>query len=133
MWLDSAIAIIFGFFIIYTAYTVLRTITDILDEADINAINQLTQQIIDHKSNCWVNIHRLTYLKFGHVSHVDLHLTLPWYYNVRQSTEEIVALKNIIKNNLPEEIVEISIQSEPCMDNMCHQCNMDCIHRKRSL
>jgi cation diffusion facilitator family transporter len=133
LWLDSAIAIIFGLFIIYTAYTVLReTITGLLDEADINAINQLTQQIIDHKSNCWVNIHRLTYLKFGHVSHVDLHLTLPWYYNVRQSTEEIVALKNIIKNNLPEEIVEISIQSEPCMDNMCHQCNMDCIHRKEA-
>lgn len=130
-WLDSAIAIIFGLFIIYTAYSVLReTVTGLMDEADINAINQLSQEIISHKKDSWVNIHRLTYLKFGHVSHVDLHLTLPWYYDVRQSTEEIFLLKGIIKKNLPEEIVEISVQSEPCEDNMCHQCNMRCEHRK---
>ena len=133
MWIDSFIAIVFGLFIIYTAYTVLReTITGLMDEADAKTIDLLTNQLIENKKDCWVNIHKLTYLKFGHLSHVDLHLTLPWYFNVRQSTVEIIFIKNMIKKNLQEEIVDISIQSEPCMDNMCRQCILECTYRKVS-
>lgn len=36
------------------------------------------------------------------------------------------------QKNLQEEIVDISIQSEPCMDNMCRQCILECTYRKVS-
>ncbi len=130
-WVDSLLGVIFGIFILYTAYGVLKeTVTGLLDEADVNTLHLLAAQIISKRNACWVNIHKLTYLKFGHISHVDLHLTLPWYYDVRQSTEEITQLKKIIRINLPEDLVEISVQSEPCITNMCSQCDLDCSYRK---
>lgn len=50
MWIDSFIAIVFGLFIIYTAYTVLReTITGLMDEADAKTIDLLTNQLIENK------------------------------------------------------------------------------------
>ena len=132
-WVDSVLAILFGLFILYTSFSLLKdTVTGLLDEADIQAISQLADQIIKNKNNSWVNIHKMTYLKFGHISHVDLHLTLPWYYDVRQSTNEIVFLKNIIRKNLPEEVVDISVQSEPCLVQMCQHCNLECSHRDAS-
>ncbi|MBK8519135.1 MAG: cation transporter [Saprospiraceae bacterium] len=129
-WMDSLLAVILGFIVIYTSYTLLKdTINGLLDEADGQAISILSEQFINNRNQSWVNIHKLTYLKFGHISHVDLHLTLPWYYNVRQTTHEVSQLKTIIRKFLPEEIVDISIQSEACQNDMCRHCGMECDYR----
>ncbi|MBK8349897.1 MAG: cation transporter [Saprospiraceae bacterium] len=133
-WVDSFLAILFGLFILYTGYTVLRsTVNGLMDEADSTALDALVKVLRDQRHDKWINIHKLTYLKFGHVSHVDMHLTLPWYYDLRQSGTEIGHLKNIVRNNLPEEEVDISIQTEPCTENMCHQCALDCVERKHRM
>ncbi len=130
-WIDSVLAIIFGVFILYTGYNVLKsTVNGLMDEVDLFTLSQLVQSVASQRKDCWINIHKLTYLKFGHVSHVDLHLTLPWYYNMRESTDQINVLKNIIRKTLPEDEVDISIQSEPCQDNMCHQCTLECQFRR---
>ena len=130
-WIDSVLAIIFGLFILYTGYTVLRsTINGLMDEADVETITDLVESLSQNRRSSWINIHKLTYLKFGQVSHVDMHLTLPWYYEMNKAAEEIAILKNLIRNKLPEDDVDISIQSEPCLSNMCHQCIIDCPHRK---
>ncbi len=129
-WVDSVMAILFGIFILYTGYTVLKsTINGLMDEADVDVLNILVDTITQKRRLTWINIHKLTYLKFGHVSHVDLHLTLPWYYNMNEANKEIVILKDIIRKNLPEDEIDISIQSEPCTSKMCGQCNLSCIHR----
>ncbi len=131
VWIDSVLAIVFGIFILYTGYGVLKsTLNGLMDEADVEALRELILNIESHKTKAWIYIHKLTYLKFGHVSHVDLHLTLPWYYDMNQAKEEIKILKKIITDHLPEEDVDISIQSEPCTANMCVHCRMECIHRQ---
>ena len=85
-WVDSVMAIFFGIFILYTGYTVLKsTINGLMDEADAEVLNKLVATITEKRRSTWSNIHQLTYLKFGHVSHVDLHLTLPWYFNMNES------------------------------------------------
>jgi len=129
-WVDSVMAIIFGIFILYTGYTVLKsTINGLMDEADVDVLNTLVETITQKRRMTWINIHKLTYLKFGHVSHVDLHLTLPWYFDMNEAKKEIIILKDIIRKNLTEDEVDISIQSEPCTSKMCHQCNLECKHR----
>lgn len=131
LWVDILLGIVFGLFIISIGYNVLKTtITGLMDEADIEALKSLVSTIAENKNPAWVNIHKLTYLKFGHVSHVDFHLTLPWYYDLNQVSEQTTNLKNIIRTQLPEEDIDISIQSEPCTENMCHQCIMKCDVRK---
>jgi cation diffusion facilitator family transporter len=130
-WVDSVMAILFGIFILYTGYTVLKsTINGLMDEADAEVLNKLVATISEKRRSTWINIHKLTYLKFGHVSHVDLHLTLPWYFNMNEANAEINIIKDILRNNLPEDEIDISIQSEPCHYNMCDQCNLECNYRK---
>jgi cation diffusion facilitator family transporter len=132
-WVDSFLAIFFGLFILYIGFNVLKsTVNGLMDEADTEALNSLVKTLATERNPSWINIHKLTYLKFGHVSHVDFHLTLPWYYNINQSSQQIADLKNIIRTQLPEEDIDISIQSEPCTYNMCHQCTLDCPERKHA-
>jgi len=63
------------------------------------------------------------------VAHVDMHLTLPWYYQVRQANEEVVLLKKVIRQIAPDAELDISIQSEACIPAQCGHCAMDCSHR----
>lgn len=129
-WIDSLLAVIFGGVIIYTGYSVLKTtINGLMDEADEGALDLLVSHIRDGRGDSWVNIHKLTYLKFGHVSHVDLHLTLPWFYNIIQAETQVKTLKALIRGTLPENDVDISIQTEPCLADMCSNCSLQCPHR----
>ncbi len=131
LWLDSLLAIVFGLFILYAGYGVIKqTIQGLMDEADQTKLFELSEVLAQNKKDNWVNIHKLTYLKFGNIAHIDLHFTLPWYYNLNQSEEEVHTLKKIIKERLTEEDVDISVQSEPCKENMCHQCSFKCNVRK---
>jgi cation diffusion facilitator family transporter len=130
-WVDSLLAIIFGIFILYTGYQVLKeTINGLLDEADSKALDNLVQTLSNGRREAWINIHKLTYLKFGHVSHVDMHLTLPWYYNMAQAETEISALKYLVRPVLPEADVDVSVQSEPCNGKLCPHCKLECPHRE---
>jgi cation diffusion facilitator family transporter len=129
-WIDSLLGIFFGSFIIYTGFQVLRkTINGLMDEADMGALESLSKLLTNQRSKNWINIHKLTYLKFGNTAHVDMHLTLPWYFDVRQATHEITSLKQIIRKELPEKDIDISIQSEPCVEGSCQHCNLACQHR----
>lgn len=131
-WLDSVIAIFFGLFIIYAGYKVLRnTITGLMDEADSKSLQIIFDVLVAHRRPQWINIHKLTLLKFGNVAHVDMHLTLPWYYNMRQALEEVTFIKSIIREQFPETETDISIQCEPCLQSMCSNCTIDCDVREQ--
>jgi cation diffusion facilitator family transporter len=133
VWLDSLLAIIFGCFILYTGYKVLRsTINGLMDEADNVLLSDLTKILQKHRKPEWIGIHKLTSLKFGSVMHIDLHLSLPWFYNVYQANAEATLLKNILRQNFTSQELDISIQSEPCSYVMCHFCMMDCPYRKHA-
>lgn len=131
LWMDSVLAIVFGSFIVIAGIKVIsKTVQGLMDEADLNKLEELSSELQRERKDCWVNIHKLTYLKFGHVAHIDLHLTLPWYYNLAQVKSEVDELKILIKERIDEDDVDISIQSEPCQSSMCYQCSLECSERK---
>lgn len=126
-WIDSVIAGIFGFFILKAAYTILKsTITGLMDEADLKSLAHIGERIATNRKTEWIYIHKLTYLKFGHISHLDLHLTLPYYFNLKESEIEVKKIKRLILQDLVESDVDISIQAEPCTFDMCGNCKMVC-------
>ncbi|MCZ2101475.1 MAG: cation diffusion facilitator family transporter [Chitinophagales bacterium] len=127
-WMDSLLAISFGLFILYTGYQVLKdTVTGLMDEADPIALNRIVNVIKLNKRPTWVNIHKLTLLRFGQVYHIDMHLTLPYHYTVEQAHQETTFLKSIIRKEFEEEELDISIQSEPCRKENCPKCKDLCI------
>jgi len=123
IWLDSAVAIGFAFFIIYTGYTIVRSsIAGIMDEADHALLEKLVSRMNADRRENWVDLHNLRIIKFGSVIHVDCHLTVPWYLNVHEAHNEVDAFSAIARNEFGES-VELFVHADGCLDFSCRICS----------
>jgi cation diffusion facilitator family transporter len=129
-WLDSAVAIVFATFIIYTGYRIIRTsIAGIMDEADIELLKKLVTLLNSNRKENWIDLHNLRIIKYGGTLHMDCHLTVPWYLNVREAHDEIEALATLVKNEFGE-AVELFVHSDDCREFSCRICyKKDCLVR----
>lgn len=127
MWIDSAVALIFGIIIIYTAYNILRkSIAGIMDEADQELLERMIQLLNVNRRENWVDLHNLRVIKYGSVLHVDCHLTVPWYLNVQEAHGEIEALASLIRKEFGE-LLELFVHSDGCLYVQCQICiKSDC-------
>lgn len=130
LWLDSAVAIIFSLFIIYTGYKIIRSsIAGIMDEADIELLNKLVALLNANRKENWIDLHNLRVIKYGGTLHIDCHLTVPWYLNVREAHDEIEALATLVQNEFGE-TVELFVHSDDCREFSCRICyKKDCLVR----
>lgn len=130
-WLDSAVAILFAFIIIYTGYTIVRSsLAGIMDEADRELLKKLVDTLNKNRRENWIDLHNLRIIKFGSILHLDCHLTLPWYLNIHEAHEEVDALSNLAKNEFGES-VELFVHSDGCLDFSCSICSkLNCPVRK---
>lgn len=132
-WIDSAVAIAFGLYIIYTGYKILRvSLAGIMDEADMELLEKLVHVLEKNRHDNWVDLHNLRVIKYGNVLHVDCHLTVPWYLNVHQAHKEIDELGKLIRNNFGETL-ELFVHSDGCLYFQCHICKKkDCPVRQHA-
>lgn len=122
-WIDSAVAIIFAFIIIFTGYSIIRSsVSGIMDEADTTLINQLVLILNNNRRPNWIDLHNLRIIKYGGTLHIDCHLTLPWYLNIKEGNVEIDTLFEIVKNEFGE-AMEIFVHSDGCNDFGCRICS----------
>ncbi len=130
-WLDSAVAIVFAGTIIITGYKIVRTsIAGIMDEADIVLLKKLVSLLNANRKENWIDLHNLRIIKYGGTLHMDCHLTVPWYLNVREAHDEIEALAAIVKNEFGE-TVELFVHSDGCQEFSCMICfKHDCLVRQ---
>lgn len=126
-WIDSAVAIAFGCFIIYTGYRIIRvSLAGIMDEADLILLEKMVEVIGRNKHENWIDLHNLRVIKYGNVLHLDCHLTVPWYLNIHQAHHEIDELAKLIRSNFGESL-ELFVHSDGCLYFQCHICNKkDC-------
>lgn len=132
-WLDSAVAIGFGVFIVYTGYSIIRhSIAGIMDEADEKLLARLVQVLNVNRPENWIDLHNLRVIKYGSVLHVDCHLTVPWYLNVHEAHKEIDLLSAIIKKEFGESM-ELFVHSDGCLPFSCRICRkQQCNVRKHN-
>lgn len=114
LWLDNLIAIAFGTFIIFNGYKLLRdSISGIMDEADLKLVNKVIRILNENRRKNWMDIHNLRIIKYGHGLHVDCHATIPWYFTLKESHEEVKMIDRLIDKSLPNEM-EFFIHADPC-------------------
>ena len=133
VWIDSVIAVVFGVFIIYTGYRIVRrSIAGIMDEADEELLEKMVRAFNANRKENWVDVHNLRVIKYGSILHVDCHLTVPWYLNVNEAHAEIEALGSIIKKEFGESI-ELFVHSDGCLYLQCPIClKSDCPVRQHT-
>jgi cation diffusion facilitator family transporter len=125
LWIDGAVAILFGFFIIYTGYKIIReSLAGIMDEADMVLLTDMVKLLNNNRRDCWIDLHNLRVIKYGNTLHVDCHLTVPWYLNVHQAHDEIDHLGNLIRKEFGESL-ELFVHSDGCLYFQCHICKKE--------
>ncbi len=132
-WVDSLVALIFSFIIIYTGYKIIRSsIAGIMDEADEELLNKLVKTFNENRHINWIDLHNVRIIKYGGTLHLDCHLTVPWYLNVHQAHDEIDALASLVKKEFGES-VELFVHNDGCLDFSCKICTLqDCKVRKHA-
>lgn len=130
-WLDSVVAILFSFMILYTGYKIIRaSLAGIMDETDMALLSSLVKLLNEHRRENWIDLHNLRIIKYGSTLHLDCHLTVPWYLNVHEAHREIDALAELVRKNFGESL-ELFVHSDGCLDFSCKICNKkDCPVRK---
>lgn len=130
-WIDSAVAILFAFIIMFTGYKIVRSsVAGIMDEADTELLDKLVVLLNENRRTNWIDLHNLRIIKYGGTIHLDCHLTVPWYLNVHQAHDEIDALSNLVKTAFGESM-ELFVHSDGCLDFSCNICTkQDCTVRK---
>ncbi|WP_185870989.1 cation diffusion facilitator family transporter [Blattabacterium cuenoti] len=126
-WIDPIISIIFSFIILYTGLKLLRNATaGIMDESDKKLLNKLFNHFNEKRDIHWIDIHHLKAIKYGRDLHVDCHLTVPWFFNVKKANEKVKKLTKLTKNEFGSR-VELSVYLEACSKNHCIFCfNKSC-------
>lgn len=126
-WVDSVVALVFAFVIIFTGLKIVRSsIAGIMDEVDDELLNKVVASLNEHRVENWIDIHNLRIIKYGSVLHLDFHLTVPWYLNVNQAHDEVDKIDQLVKEEFGES-VEMFAHTDGCMDFSCPICSKaDC-------
>ena len=68
-----------------------------MDEMDMDLVDEFIDELNKERKPDWIDVHNLRIIKFGRDVHIDCHLTLPWYYNLEQTHNQVVLFEDVIK------------------------------------
>lgn len=123
-WLDSAISILLGLFIVYNGYRLTRrSVGGLMDESNVDLVKAIVGILQDNRRDPWIDVHNLRAQQYGADLHIDCHFTFPYYYDLNQVHKEISAIDKLI-NSKKERAVELFIHADPCLPECCHYCKM---------
>lgn len=125
VWIDNVVAMLFATYILYTGLQILRkSIAGIMDEIDYDVLKPLIEQINDSRSPNWIDLHNLRVIRYGSTLHVDCHMTIPWYLNVKQAHDEADLIEKQIHHSAGMPL-EWFVHIDPCHEGSCKICTID--------
>ncbi len=130
-WLDSAVAMLIAIIILVTGYKLVRrSLSGIMDETDMQLLNDVIAYLQTNRRAQWIDLHNLRVMQYGDVMHLDAHMTLPWYYTVKDADAEIHVLEEMIKQHFDNK-VEVFVHIDACQPYQCKLCAVtNCPHRQ---
>ncbi|MEZ5014145.1 MAG: cation diffusion facilitator family transporter [Chitinophagales bacterium] len=132
VWIDSAVAILFGLYISWEGYRIVRrSIAGIMDEADMELLHSIIDTLNKNREENWIDIHNLRIIKYGSTIHIDCHLTVPYYFSVKEGHDELEKMETRIHQH-HETSSEWFVHVDACVPpDMCRICSKkDCSVRQ---
>ena len=131
-WIDAAVALIFGGYIMFVGYKIIRkALSGIMDEADLEMLSRLAKFLNENRKPEWIDIHNMRIQQHGSGLHIDAHLTLPWYFELRKAHEEMEKAYKLIGENT-DRSVEFNFHLDDCKTFSCEICQLsDCPVRQK--
>ncbi|WP_332453270.1 cation diffusion facilitator family transporter [Chryseobacterium aquaticum] len=132
-WIDSVVALGFGCYIIFVGYKIVRkSLSGIMDEQNPELLNNIIDLLEKNRHTEWIDIHNMKIQQFGSSLHIDAHITLPYYYSLREAHNEMENVILLLAKNTSR-TVEFNFHMDDCKTISCPVCQiMDCPVRKQS-
>lgn len=131
-WIDSVVALGFGCYIIFVGYKIVRkSLSGIMDEQNPELLNNIIDLLEKNRHTEWIDIHNMKIQQFGSSLHIDAHITLPYYYSLREAHNEMENVILLLAKNTSR-TVEFNFHMDDCKTISCPVCQiMDCPVRKQ--
>lgn len=123
IWLDSALSICVGIYILFSGYKLIRSsVSGLMDEADFGVVLDILKVLNEKRKDEWIDIHNFRAQKYGNELHIDCHMTLPNYFDLNRVHGEVSLVDKLVNNEVIK--TELFIHSDPCIPDCCHYCSM---------
>lgn len=132
-WLDAVVSIVFGWYIIFVGYKIIRkSLSGIMDEADASLLEEISQILIQYRKATWIDVHNVKIQQYGSKLHIDGHVTLPYYYSLKDAHAQMEELIVTIAHHL-DRAVEFNFHMDDCKPFSCEICLMEnCPKREKT-
>ncbi len=123
-WLDPLMACLVAINILLPGARLARNaIRDLMNEADPTLLGRIVDALNRIDTSTWHCPHRLRVIRSGNYHHIDLHITVPYYWTMEQShgTEKKVA--SALLDAMGEE-GDVMIHLDPCQPACCSCCRL---------
>jgi cation diffusion facilitator family transporter len=130
-WVDSLASLLFAGFMCWQGINLIReSVAALMDETNPALFQKVTDWVVTNKKEEWIDLHNLRVQQYGGDLHIDCHLTLPRYWDLVRTHEEIHAFEEML-GELQTTRIEIFVHADPCLDECCSHCSIsDCAIRK---
>lgn len=123
-WIDAVVALIFGGYIIFVGYGIIRkSLSGIMDEADTETVAQISEFLNSTRKTNWIDVHNLRIQQHGSHLHIDGHMTLPWYYELRTAHSEMEEMIKSVAAHTRRKI-EFNFHMDDCRPMSCEICQL---------
>ena len=119
--IDPLVAIAVALNILVTGYKLIReSVGGLMLETNPDVLQKISNILIGIKKDYWIDLHALRYWKSGDKIFIDFHLTLPYYFTIKQTHKE----EQEIAANLQEEFTnsQMKIHFDYCKPELCAYC-----------
>lgn len=122
--LDPLFAIGVAINILYTGYKLVReSIGGLMNETDKEALEKMVNKFVEIKKDHWIDLHHLRFWKSAEKIFVDFHLTLPYYFTIKESHLEEEKIVDELNTIFPE--VQVRIHFDYCYPQLCKYCEYE--------
>jgi len=122
--IDPLVAIFVATNIIFTGYKLIReSVGGLMMKTDNDLLNQIGGLLNKIRTNYLIDVHQLRFWKSANKVFVDFHLTLPYFFNIKQSHEIEENILENFQNSISNS--EIRIHLDFCTPKHCKHCNFD--------
>lgn len=94
-----------------------------MDETDDKLLKEITAILLANRQPQWIDIHNMKIQQYGANLHIDAHITLPWYYSLRDAHNEMEKVLILLAKNLDRQI-EFNFHMDDCKPISCSVCQL---------
>ena len=97
-----------------------------MQEAAVDMLKKLSTILEKNIKEEWIDFHKVKIQQFGSRLHIDAHLTLPYYFELREAHNEMEnAILTVVDH--AERQIEFNFHMDDCKPTSCDICLMkDC-------